>query len=147
MAKGICCLSPAKARAPLQPQAGLVILSVQEAESKATASLPALSAAAGPYVNWEKEPLSQERILESCIILTSRIRLPLKCLGCVWSIRLGAEQGQKMIDSWEKEGSQRDVWSCVPVRLPGPVCRYGVLGRSSPSLRGLESAPTVTVFI
>lgn len=79
------------------------------------------------------------------MLSNSHIGLPFKCLGCVWSIRLGAEQGQKMIDSWEKEGTQRDVRSCVPVC--GPVYSYGVLGRSSPSLRGLESAPTVTVFI
>lgn len=55
--------------------------------------------------------------------------------GCVCSIRLGVEQGEKMIGSWEKEGTLRDVQNvktcaCVtPEGVPGPVSCDGVLGR------------------
>ena len=75
--------------------------------------------------------------------------------GFVWSIKLGVEQGQKVIDSWEKKGTLNEVQSvtptgqsCAPVCIsecvPGPAHCYGILGRGSPSPRGLESAPTVS---
>lgn len=43
--------------------------------------------------------------------------------GFVWSIKLGVEQGQKVIGSWEKKGTLREVQSVAPVgQSCAPVC-------------------------
>lgn len=58
----------------------------------------------------------------------------------VWSIRLGVEQGQKMVGSPDKEGTLRELCSRPSVLLWG--------SRRGLSLPGcLESAPTVNSFI